>query len=404
MPSAPEIPFSQIIEALLDEAAPLHPRNLYRLTDLSESNSTQLELTWPRIALWRRQAMLEDLKQLGETNLLLSFEAVSRIAVKDPDPIVRSLAMGVIYEYDATDLIPYFLQQLENNTNPLVRASAASVLGRFVYKGELDELPQHVGVDIENHLLKVIDADTDASVRRLALEALSYSCREEIPAIIQKAFTSPDKGWVATALVCMGRSCDEQWFDTVTTMLDHKNPSLRAAAARAAGELEIPSATPRLIELADDSDEEVRQAAQWSLSQIGGEGVRATLEKLWESAEDDKEIELLENALDNLAFSEGMLPLSILDVPAQPRRAGETGGRVGIPSPYLVDEDDLLNREEEEDPDLTDGFYPQDLDAEADELDNFETGEDDEEDEEIDTETAYFSQLDEEDDGEDLSK
>ena len=77
-----------------------------------------------------------------------------------------------------------------------------------------------------------------------------------------------------------------------------------AEAARAAGELEIKQTAQQLIELLDDADNKVRSASIWALSQIGGEGVRQSLERLLEQAEDYEDIDLLEAALDNLAFTE----------------------------------------------------------------------------------------------------
>jgi hypothetical protein len=47
-------------------------------------------------------------------------------------------------------------------------------------------------------------------------------------------------------------------------------------------------------------------AAIWSLSQIGGEDVQIVLEKLLDEAEDEDLIAFLEEALDNLAFTEDL--------------------------------------------------------------------------------------------------
>jgi hypothetical protein len=45
-------------------------------------------------------------------------------------------------------------------------------------------------------------------------------------------------------------------------------------------------------------------AAIWSLSQIGGEDVRLYLQNLLDNVEDDGQAAFLEEALDNLAFTE----------------------------------------------------------------------------------------------------
>jgi HEAT repeat protein len=61
-----------------------------------------------------------------------------------------------------------------------------------------------------------------------------------------------------------------------------------------------------------DPDENVRAAAIWSLSQIGGDEVGDRLEALLEETEDEDEADLLEQALENLEFSEEF-NLAILD-------------------------------------------------------------------------------------------
>lgn len=310
-----EIPFQDVIDALLDFETPFLPRYLYRLSDLDPSETALLKETWLQLPLWRRQALMEDLEELGNANDLLSFEAVGRHALSDEDARVRQLAVQILWQFDEGDLIPDFLRLMEEDPEAAVRAAAATALGRFVYLGEIEELPAERLHEIENRLLRAIQGDESTLVRRRALESVGYSSREEVPVLIEEAFSCGDKEWMRSSLLAMGRSADERWMSTVLKMLDHKIPSLRAEAARAAGELEISDAAPQLLELVEDSDEEVRAAAIWSLSQIGGEGVREVLERLLSNAEEEDEADLLENALDNLAFTEGMQPFSLFDFP-----------------------------------------------------------------------------------------
>jgi hypothetical protein len=79
--------------------------------------------------------------------------------------------------------------------------------------------------------------------------------------------------------------------------------------------MELTDAVPALIDLTRDSEEEVRFAAIWSLSQIGGEAARQTLQKLMHSAADDDEADFLETALDNLAFTDGLQPFTLFEFP-----------------------------------------------------------------------------------------
>jgi hypothetical protein len=141
-----------------------------------------------------------------------------------------------------------------------------------------------------------------------------FSSRKEIPSLIETAYLSGDDEWLVTALFTMGRSANSRWSPQVLEMLDHISPTIRAEAATAAGELEISDAVPQLLELLDDSDPEVRSSAIWSLSQIGGEGVRDVLILLLEATEDEDEVDLIEASLDNLSFTEDLNIFTMMDL------------------------------------------------------------------------------------------
>ena len=351
-----DIPFRSLLEALQDLETPFHPRFLYRLSDLVALELAQLKEAWSQLPQWRRQALLEDLEELGSADDLLSFEAIGRHAVEDDDARVRQLAVHILWEFDAADLVPVFLSLLEVDTDELVRAAAAAGLGRFVYLGEIDELPKEELQTIEERLLSVIQDDRAELVRRRALESIGYSGRTEVPPLIESAFTSGDKEWMVTSLLAMGRSADERWEGNILSMLDHRQPALRAEAARAAGELEIFEATPHLIDLLDDSNEDVRTAAVWALSQIGGEGVREALESLLARTEEDSELDIIETALDNLAFTEGLPAFSLFDLPKDDFEATMLD--------ILDDEDGLLDFEDDDDggfPDIEDDQEDEDF-------------------------------------------
>ena len=310
-----EIPFQKLLDSLLDVETPLNPRYLYRLSDLESPELEQLQMAWPNIPAWRRQALLEDIEELNENDMLLSFESLGRFALQDEDAKVRLLAVRILWEFEETSLIPVFSRLMISDSDSEVRAAAASALGRFVYAGELEELPQHTLHSIQETLLGVVNGSGAPEVRRSALESLGYSSRDEVTPLVEKAFASDDKYWKASALFAMGRSANQQWAPTILAMLDSTLPLLRSEAARAAGELEIAEATPHLLDLLDDPDDNTRQASIWSLSQIGGEGVRDTLQTLYDETDNEQELELLESALDNLTFNESLQLVPMFDFP-----------------------------------------------------------------------------------------
>jgi HEAT repeat protein len=105
----------------------------------------------------------------------------------------------------------------------------------------------------------------------------------------------------------MGRSGDEAWGEYVLQTIPSVYDNMRLAAVGAAGELKLKAALPLLLNLLEEEDNEaVAGAAIWSLSQIGGEDARVYLENLLDLAEEEDQIAFLEEALDNLAFTDDM--------------------------------------------------------------------------------------------------
>jgi len=365
MPPSVDISIQQLIEALLDLETPLPARFLYRLSDLEPADLEKLATIWTQLPLWRRQGLLEDLEELNSHETLLDFVAISRFALQDEDPKVRCMAVSTLRDYEEPELIPTLLGLLDQDRDADVRAAAAQALGQYVFLGEIEALSQAKLKKIEEALLSALqNPGSPVQVQRGALEALGYSSREDVTPFIKKAFASPDKLWVASALFAMGRSASEEWQPEVLSMLHNSFPALRFEAARAAGELELSDASPELLELLDDPDENTRQASIWSLSQIGGEGVQEALEALYEEAEDEDEQELLEAALDNLTFTQGAKLMPLFEMPDEDQAGDDTED----------DDDDEDYLAELEEPDWYDG------EDEAEDMDDLYSDEEDDND------------------------
>lgn len=312
-----EFLFQTLIDALLDEDTIFDPRYLHRLSDLEDEDLAALLEVWPKVSLERRQALLEDLNELGAADDMLSFENLGRHVIQDQDPQVRFFAVQLLWGFEGRDLIPVYLELLKSDPDPEVRAASASGLGLFVYQGEMNRLPVEKLKEIEDLLLEAVHRDHSPQVKYRALESLGYSSSDEIAPLIETAFTTGDHDSMASALIAMGRSMDPRWEKAILQMLNSKIPVLRAEAARAAGEIEIKDSIPELVELTTDSEEIVRSAAIWSLSEIGGDQARHTLEMLFRETDYDQEADFLETALDNLAFTHGMEPFSLFDFPEE---------------------------------------------------------------------------------------
>ena len=135
-------PFQHIIETLLDEKKPIPARYLYRLSDVEASELALLQQSWPKVSVRRRQAVAEDIQEFNQGDFLLNFYDFGLLAVVDPDPRVRLMAVLILAEYEDEELVPQMIQLSENDADMFVRAAAASALGNLVEMGELEELEQ----------------------------------------------------------------------------------------------------------------------------------------------------------------------------------------------------------------------------------------------------------------------
>ena len=301
------ISFQKVLDTLLTDSRDFPRRYLQEFSDIGTLELKTLLDIWPRVELSRKLTLLEDLDALAENDTLVSFDDFASALLTDPDPQVRSRAIRLLDESEDVKLVPSFLDMLRSDPDTHVRVEAANALYLFVDLGELEEIPESIYRQVEDALLTSITSEDDVRVRRTALESLGYSSRPEVATLIESSFRRDEPHWQVSALTAMGRSADERWADEVTRALVNENDNIRRAAVQAAGELALRSTRPLLLRmLGEEEDSTVLSAIIWSLSQIGGEDVRTYLENLLDLSEDEEQIAFLEEALDNLAFTEDL--------------------------------------------------------------------------------------------------
>ena len=298
--------FQTVLDALLSDRE-FPRRYLQEFSDIGTLELKTLLDVWPQVKPSRKLTLLEELDALAENDTLVSFDDVARALLTDPEPDIRTRAIRLLDEYEDPKVVLSYLDMLKNDPDVNVCVEAANALHLFVDLGELEEIPANIYHQVEDALLACAASEDNLRVRRAALESLGYSSRPEVSTLIESAFHREDPAWQASSLVAMGRSADERWTDAVTRSLVHVNDRIRKAAVQAAGERSLQAARPILLKmLGEEEDADILSAVIWSLSQIGGEDVRTYLENLLDQLEDDEQIAFLEEALDNLAFTEDL--------------------------------------------------------------------------------------------------
>lgn len=310
------------LRRLIDPRQSLSDRLLYGLSDLNRQEIVEFQTAWAQMPHERRRRLARALVELAEDHIEVDYCAIFRWLLNDADPAVRAAAVEGLWEDEDVALIGPLVRLLASDPDVNVRAAAATSIGRYVLLGELEEIESAFAMRAEQSLLAAIHSPgEDIEVRRRAIESIAYSGEAGVREIIQSAYEHEDERMRVSAIFAMGRSADPYWRNTVLLELHSDRPAIRYEAARAAGELEAKAAVPRLIELIDDEDAEVREAAITALGRIGGPQARRALLRCLQ-ADNEAIREAADAALEELEFTEAGadIPLLVVDENAEDDR------------------------------------------------------------------------------------
>ncbi|MBK8026050.1 MAG: hypothetical protein IPK19_32860 [Chloroflexi bacterium] len=237
--SQPEpVEFDTLVTALIEEEASegvISTSIYYGLSELSDENIERLRPIWDGLDDDYRLRLMQALTEASETNFDLDYSAFGQFALRDESAAIRAAAIDLLWDDVSLEHMHILMTMATSDESPLGRAAAASGLGRFIYAGEIDELPIEE-TDKAQELAHSIyrNAGEEIDVRRRALEALANSSSDNVNAAIRDAYESSDHQMNVSALYAMGRSCDETWANTVLggNHRLRRRDSLRGCACR----------------------------------------------------------------------------------------------------------------------------------------------------------------------------
>ncbi len=262
-------PLAQVIQEIA--AGRRSAADVARLSDPDRAATRQIEALWLQLPLDARRFVVRQMVELEESNIELNFARILRIAMRDPDPDVRALAIGGLWEDESLMFLDPLLEAVESEDDPLVREAIAQALGRFSYRASLGDLDEAHADRVRQALRRLFEGDERPNVRRRALESLAYFSDDvEVEEWIAEAYHSGEHGMRVSAVYAMGRHLGSRWFPTLLEELHSDDPELRYEAAKASGEYGDRRAVEPLVSLLDDEDREVQFAAIGALGQIGG--------------------------------------------------------------------------------------------------------------------------------------
>ena len=303
-----------LLDKLQDEDRRIPDEDYAFLSDLDLSRYEQFVRTWEMLSPNRRRGIIQKLGELATENIELSYDRINCFAMKDTDPSVRRMAIINLWEFDDIKVAPDLVDALSHDPDPDVRAAAADALGKFMLIGELSDTSTVLRREVENALLYALENETIPEIQQNCIKSLGYSSSETVHPILSTAYVSNDEGLKLAAVIAMGRSVNKQWTELIIEEMDNPSPLIRAEAARAAGEIEARTSIDALIELLEDIDPSVRINAIWSLGQIGGDRAEQALENIDPTLEDDEVSNVLDEAMDHLAFVNETRDFLLFDV------------------------------------------------------------------------------------------
>lgn len=298
---------------LQEDGAYPQAQELAALSDLSLPDFRRVQEAWPTLADDRRLFVVRSLVEESFDNLHLQLGRFLRLALTDSLPTIRILAIKGLWEDQDADLVGPLVHLLNNDPHETVRAAAAEALGAFVLAGELNELSSALAMRAEDALLAVLHAEMEPlTVQAQALESIAFSGETGIRDLIEDGYYSQYEEMQVAALHAMGRSADIRWRASVQAELGSPTLAMRAAAARACGELEARDALEELISLLADEEKTVRLAAIFALGRLGGRLAGEALNAMTTS-DDPDEAKLAAHALEEAVFYENSQEIPLFD-------------------------------------------------------------------------------------------
>lgn len=272
---------------------------LTALSDLDRARASFLRQHWLDIPSTERHALMLALAELSEESIEFNFNRVYRVALQDPDPVIRQLAIADLWEDEGADLPQTLMEFLRNDPSDDVRAAAADALSSAadaIAGGESSVLDREDLIELFSDIVE--DPAESPIVRRRSLGAIAaFSDDPRVSELIRLALDDEDQALVAGAIFAMGRTTSERWIPDLIEFLQSEDAELRFEAARASGLIGDQDVVPELAELVYDADVEVRAAALDALGAIGGAAAIRVLRQVEQDEEFD-EPEQVDDAID----------------------------------------------------------------------------------------------------------
>ena len=285
-------------EAIPDAALPA-------LSDLGREGALLVREYWARIPLTVRHRVLAQAAAMALSDIVLDFRSLAIAALDDPEPAVRRLAIGALWESEDRQAATGLVRALRADADESVRSAAATGLRRFVLLHELGTLDSRLGDDIVAGLRAAAESSAEpVGVRARAVEALGCRSLPWVESLRRDCYYADEAELRRAAVVAMGESADEQWLDYLYEQVQSDDPAFRTAAIAACAVIGSEASVDEVAAFLDDEDQAVAVEAIRALGEIGGDTAAQYLATFEEQVPDD----LRGRVRDALEAARGLAP------------------------------------------------------------------------------------------------
>lgn len=292
------------LETISDPSAKVLAADLMEVSDLSPAELGRFAKVWFTIPVERQRSIITTMVEVPEDNPEMDFCAIFKMCLKDKDEVVLEKAIEGLCEYEDRSIIPGLVQVLRSSKGPMVRATAASALGKFSLLAQEGNILAKDSNLVRDNLMAVLqDSNEHQEVWRRSLEAVAPFNTPDIKQYICWAYGSDDLKLKSSSIYAMGRTGETSWLPLLIKELQSQQPAIRYETAKACGDLGDEDVVPYLLSLLQDDDYQVQLAGINALGKIGGPLAKRALLRCIKEGDVTLE-EAARAALENVEFIE----------------------------------------------------------------------------------------------------
>lgn len=301
---------NSLLNAITGDGPLPRQSELIRLSSLDAEGASLFERAAKQLDRERRVELAQRLSELAEDQPELDLEPAMVALARDDASEVRRLAAASLWESFNAETVRLVLGMAQSDRDLEVREVALISLASYALSFEVGKLRSTVGEELKAALQSMVgDEAAPLVVRRRALEAIGVFNENSVRELIKWGFGHRDRDVKISAVYAMGRSADDFWLPEVMQALSSTDMGICFEAARAAGEIELDQAVPRLTDLTRGADREVATNAVFALASIASEEAVSAIRQL-AASEDEFLRDLGEEALEALRTTHDPLDLA----------------------------------------------------------------------------------------------